>query len=171
MRVQENFAAYGLQYGQLVLVCVLIGGYRIPLTPSFQNLTVLLTLLVSYVAWAFILKRQDVLDQLPNIGFIDSQDKKKIILLLCKSPVQPSQHSPRALHRRLADFKFRRHRLPPRNAARHPLEDRLYAARPSNRTGVRKGPRPKRVPGQLTYTIQFSLCTALYFIRSSCAAP
>jgi len=44
---------------------------------------VLFTLFVSFVAWAYILKNSSVLDYIPDIGFIDSTDKKKIMLLLC----------------------------------------------------------------------------------------
>lgn len=44
----------------------------------------LLALLVSYLGWAYLIKNPDLVELIPNIGFMDRPDKKKIMLVLCK---------------------------------------------------------------------------------------
>ncbi|CAK81854.1 unnamed protein product (macronuclear) [Paramecium tetraurelia] len=74
IRIQENFSLYGVRYAQLVVVAIAIGG--------LTNFAVLLALLLSYLGWAFIMKQSSILDFLPDLGFVNTQDKKMILLLL-----------------------------------------------------------------------------------------
>ncbi|CAD8064376.1 unnamed protein product [Paramecium sonneborni] len=74
LRIQENFSLYGVRYTQLVVVAIAIGG--------LTNFAVLLTLFLSYLGWAYIMKQSSILDYLPDLGFVNTQDKKMILLLL-----------------------------------------------------------------------------------------
>ncbi|CAD8098965.1 unnamed protein product [Paramecium sonneborni] len=72
-RLSENFSKFGATYSQFTIAIVVLGG--------LTNLVFLISVGLSIALWYTILKNDDLLDYIPNFGFL-STDKKKVVLFL-----------------------------------------------------------------------------------------
>ncbi|CAD8167628.1 unnamed protein product [Paramecium pentaurelia] len=72
-RLSENFSKFGATYSQFTIAIVVLGG--------LTNLVFLISVGLSIAFWYIALKNDDLLDYIPNFGFL-STDKKKVVLFL-----------------------------------------------------------------------------------------
>ncbi|CAD8084658.1 unnamed protein product [Paramecium primaurelia] len=72
-RLQENFSKFGATYSQFTIAIVVLGG--------LTNFSFLISVGLSIAFWYAALKNDEVLDYIPNFGYLTT-DKKKVLLFL-----------------------------------------------------------------------------------------
>ncbi|KAM3138819.1 hypothetical protein pb186bvf_009022 [Paramecium bursaria] len=73
IRIQENFYQFGIKYIQAMGLIVILGGI-------FSNN--LLILIISYLGWTLIKYKPDLLDLIPENNFINTAEKKMILIVI-----------------------------------------------------------------------------------------
>ncbi|CAK85982.1 unnamed protein product (macronuclear) [Paramecium tetraurelia] len=80
-RLQENFSKFGATYSQFTIAIVVLGGLTNISFLISVGLSIALYGFYIILSWYAALKNDDLLDYIPNFGFL-STDKKKVLLFL-----------------------------------------------------------------------------------------